>query len=289
MGAIDKVKEEIIYISVNLMKKENMKNYDLSLAAVFYRDPLDSPSDIHEIFDFDKNALNFRVFVGNITADGGADTPEDWAGAFNIAKNLSWQKESIKLIVHIADAPGHGIDYVGGYDNYPEEGNKTDEIITYFAKNNFNIAGFKVYGEAKNSYERAQEIFRNNENYKYIIKYFSLYELDKDYFMNLVYESFQYMQNTGILKGIDISEANGEINWSQIKKDKSIDFVIIKAGEGEKVDSKFIENYNGAKDANIPIGIYWYAKAKDKSRAKLEAQYCKEILKGKNLNFLYIM
>ena len=166
MGAIDKVKEEIIYISVNLMKKKDMKNYDLSLAAVFYRDPFDSSHDIHEIFDFDKNALNFRVFVGNISAKGGGDLPEDWVGAFNIAKNLSWQKDSDKFIIHIADAPGHGNAYVGGRDSYPKEENKTDEIITYFAKNNFNIAGFKVDDMAKESYERAQEIFRNNGNYK---------------------------------------------------------------------------------------------------------------------------
>ena len=32
---------------------------------------------------------------------------------------------------------------------------------------------------AKESYERAQELFRNNGNYKYIIKYFSIMNLIK--------------------------------------------------------------------------------------------------------------
>ena len=112
-----------------------------------------------------------------------------------------------------------------------------------------------------------------------------MYEPDQNYFLNLVYESFLYMQNTVTLNGIDISEANGKINWNQIKKDKSIDFAIIKAGQGTKVDSNFIENYNGAKAAGIPIGVYWYAKATGKSKAKIEAQYCREILKGKKFEF----
>ena len=61
--AIDKVKKDIIHIAVNLMKKEGMENYDLSLAAVFYRDPVYGSWDYHEKFDFDKNALNFKIFV----------------------------------------------------------------------------------------------------------------------------------------------------------------------------------------------------------------------------------
>ena len=68
-----------------------------------------------------------------------------------------------------------------------------------------------------------------------------MYEPDQNYFLNLVYESFLYMQNTVTLNGIDISEANGVINWDQIKKDKSIDFVIIRAGQGDKIDSKLLK------------------------------------------------
>ena len=43
--------------------------------------------------------------------------------------------DSIKLIVHIADAPGHGIEYVGGHDNYPEE----DGSESHFKKLFLNI------------------------------------------------------------------------------------------------------------------------------------------------------
>lgn len=74
--------------------------------------------------------------------------------------------------MHIADAPGHGNAYVGGSDRYPGEQNRTDEILTYFAKNNLNIAGFKVDEYGSPSYLRAQTIFRNNGNNNYLIKTF---------------------------------------------------------------------------------------------------------------------
>ena len=142
-----------------------------------------------------------------------------------------------------------------------------------------------VYDSGLSSFERAQQIFRNNGNNNYLIKSFYEYETDPDYFLNLVYESFRYMQNKANLNGIDISEANGKINWNQIKTDKSIDFAIIKAGQGTKVDSNFIENYNGAKAAGIPIGVYWYAKAINRAEAKAEAKACRDILKGKKFEF----
>ena len=269
-----------------------MENYVLSLAAIFYRDPIDSYYDIHEIFDFDKNALNFKNFTMNIRATGGADGPEDWAGAFNLAKNLSWQNDSLKFIVHIADAPGHGLDYVGSYDKYPREGNKTDEILTYFAKNNFSIAGFETNSNSGGpSFKRAQKIFRDNGNLNYLFKYYSTYEIEEDYLLNSVYDSFQYIQSTAVLHGIDISEEQGDIDWNKIKTDKSVDFVIIRAGIGNETDSKFIDNYNEAKDAGIPIGIYWYAKARNKKEAVAEAEACKNVLEGKQFEFpiYYVM
>ena len=189
---IEKVKNEIIYIAVNLLKKKGMEIYDLSLGALFYRDPIDSPIDIHESFDFEKNALNFKNFVSKIEAKGGNDLPEDWAGAFNSAKNLSWGKNSTKFIVHIADAPAHGEDWNDlYYGKYSIEGNKTDEIITYYSRNNFSIAGLVISKSAEKSFLRAKEIFKNNGNKNYFINYFYSYTKDEDYFLNIVYDSFK--------------------------------------------------------------------------------------------------
>ena len=288
MGAIEKVKDEVIYISVNLMKKKGMENFDLSLGAIFYRDPEDSYYDIHEIFDFDKNPLNFKNFVKNISADGGGDGPEDWAGAFELSRNLSWKNDSFRFIIHIADAPGHGDDWIGGNDYYyKSEGNRTDEIITYFAKNDYNIAGFIIegYSYALPSFKRAQSLFRKNGNFHYFINYFSTYEIYQDYFLDLVYESFQNILNTEILYGFDLSEEQGDIDWKKVKGNNNIDFVIIRAGIGNETDTKFEKNYIGAKNNNIPIGLYWTSKAKDEFEASNEAEILKKSLEGKKFEF----
>ena len=290
--AIEKVKQSVVYIAVNILKKECVEIYNLSLAAVFYRDPIDSPSDIHEYFDFNENALEFKVFVINISAEGGADIPEDWAGAFNLSRKLSWRYDSYKFIIHIADAAAHGYDWIDprnpwDLNVYPEEGKKTDEIITYFARNNFSIAGFIIddpYSFPRKSYKRAQTLFRSNGNYNYLFKKFSM-SLSNETFLNLVYDSFLYIQNSAHLYGIDISEEQGDIDWNQIKKDQSIDFVIIRAGIGNETDSKFNDNYIGAKNAGIPIGIYWYAKALNELEAIEEAETCLKIVEGKQIEF----
>lgn len=79
--------------------------------------------------------------------------------------------------------------------------------------------------------------------------------------------------------GIDVSEHNGNLDWSKIKK--SVKFAIIRAGYGTKnVDSKFHSNAKAALAAGIPIGIYWFSYALNVSAAKQEAQKCLETIKA---------
>ena len=254
VSIINQVKEKVVYIAANILNKTGMETYNLSLGAIFYRDPINSPNSpyhSHEIFDFDINALNFRNSVSNISAKGGGDGPEDWAGAYNLAKNLSWRNDSFKLIIHIADAPAHGYGWINPIDDdelkkYPEEGNKTDEIIRYFAQNNFSIVGFKVntYGYvngnyASSSFLRAQKIFRENGNFNYFFKYFDESRNKSEYFFDLVYESFQKIKSVSFLQGIDVSEEQGLIDWENVKNKNKIDFVIIRAGIGNEIDNQF--------------------------------------------------
>ena len=66
-----------------------------------------------------------------------------------------------------------------------------------------------------------------------------------------------------MLKGIDISSHNGNIDWGKVKP--QIDFAIIRLGYGDNVerqdDSYFIKNVNGCIDNNIPFGVYIYSYA----------------------------
>jgi len=89
------------------------------------------------------------------------------------------------------------------------------------------------------------------------------------------------------MKGIDVSVHNGDIDWSKVKAD-GIDFAILRAGYGKlakQKDAKFEDNYKGAKAAGIPVGAYWYSYATTPDEAKLEAEVCVSILKGKQYEF----
>ena len=83
-------------------------------------------------------------------------------------------------------------------------------------------------------------------------------------------------------RGIDVSAWQGDIDFAKVAP--NIDFAVIRAGFGRLVsqeDVKFKRNYQGFKDAGVPIGAYWYAYACDAEDAKKEAYACLEVLKNK--------
>lgn len=86
------------------------------------------------------------------------------------------------------------------------------------------------------------------------------------------------------MRGIDVSKWQGRIDWQRVK-DAGIEFVIIKAGEGTQVAKNFYTNINGAKEAGIPCGIYWFSNAKSSYEAVAEANACLEVASQYQLEF----
>lgn len=89
------------------------------------------------------------------------------------------------------------------------------------------------------------------------------------------------------MKGIDVSVHNGTIDWQKVKAG-GIQFAILRAGYGRvasQKDKRFEDNYAGAKAAGIPVGAYWYSYATTVEEARLEANVCISILKGKQFEF----
>ena len=71
----------------------------------------------------------------------------------------------------------------------------------------------------------------------------------------------QLTVSSGKIFGIDVSHHQGDINWNKVKKwkDKSIQFVYIKATEGATyVDKTYEKNFKGAKEQKILTGSYHY-------------------------------
>lgn len=60
------------------------------------------------------------------------------------------------------------------------------------------------------------------------------------------------------MKGIDVSNHNGKINWSKVKSD-GVELVYIKATEGTTYQDLWLENhYQGAKSVGLSTGFYHF-------------------------------
>ncbi len=87
-----------------------------------------------------------------------------------------------------------------------------------------------------------------------------------------------------MLKGIDVSEHQGRINWEQVKG--NIDFAILRAGYGRNnIDKQFIRNIKECNRLGIPVGIYWFSYAFNIEMAKNEAKYVLEAIKPYKVDY----
>ena len=111
--------------------------------------------------------------------------------------------------------------------------------------------------------------------------------------------SFQYHDSTKVkMSGvkavcIDVSEHNGTINWTKVKKD-GVDYAIIRCGfgwdktrndrtNGSQEDYQFVTNVKGALKAGVKVGVYLYSYAWDASTAKKEGKFVLKLLKKAGL------
>lgn len=87
-----------------------------------------------------------------------------------------------------------------------------------------------------------------------------------------------------MLKGIDVSEHQGRIDWERVKG--NIDFAILRAGYGRNnIDKQFIRNIEECNRLCIPVGIYWFSYALNTEMAKNEAKYVLEAIKPYKVDY----
>lgn len=93
----------------------------------------------------------------------------------------------------------------------------------------------------------------------------------------------------GALNGVDVSDHQEEIDWARVKAD-GIDFAILRLGyrgytEGNlRLDERFEENYRGAKEAGLLVGVYFYSQAISQEEAWEEAEFVLEVLGNRELD-----
>lgn len=91
--------------------------------------------------------------------------------------------------------------------------------------------------------------------------------------------------------GIDVSSHQGEIDWQRVKR-AGVDFAFIRVGgrgygaEGNMYDDAYFErNIEGALDAGINVGIYYFSQAISEREAEEEADYVLEHIKGYDITY----
>ncbi len=91
------------------------------------------------------------------------------------------------------------------------------------------------------------------------------------------------------LRGIDVSEHQGAIDWQKVHDD-GVDYAIIRAGyrgysEGKLFeDARFKINIEGAKAAGLKVGVYFFSQAVNTSEATEEAEFLLNSVKGYKLD-----
>lgn len=91
------------------------------------------------------------------------------------------------------------------------------------------------------------------------------------------------------LVGIDVSVHQGDIDWQQVA-DSGIQFAMIRVGfrgygtDGTlNADTSFETNIQGALDAGLQVGVYFFSQATTEAEVQEEAQFVLDAIKGYNV------
>lgn len=90
---------------------------------------------------------------------------------------------------------------------------------------------------------------------------------------------------------LDVSRWQGAIDWNKVKASGLISGVMLRAmgnsadGKPSKpyIDPTFARNYNACNRLGIPVGVYYYSKAVNRTQADVELAMLRKALAGKTL------
>ena len=109
-------------------------------------------------------------------------------------------------------------------------------------------------------------------------------------YSNLSFADSRYTYGENSAVGIDVSYHQGDIEWQKVADD-GIDFAILRLGyrgyESNliKEDERFDEYLNGAENAGLDVGVYFYSHAKSTAEATEEADFVISRLEGKDITY----
>lgn len=242
----------------------------------------------------DKNISDFIVNInGTLVDDQKIDTSK--LGDLDISFTyLNSRKRKIKtsFTVSVVDTTpplinlGSSYTVVKGYKNNLEDvilcGDNYDSNPTCTITGEYDLNKIGEYDLNYTGIDNSGNESSVDFTLKVVEKY--SYNDNKTDFSNIV--SLHKSDNTSI--GIDVSKWQGSINWNKIK-DNGVEFVMIRVGyqngiEGESIiDPYFKINIEGAIEAGIKTGVYYYSYAKTTDEAKEQVNWITEKLQEYNI------
>ena len=189
-------------ISKSLRQKFPETNFQYGY--VFYRDPIDSYNDIHEIINLTDNVNSLPEQISKIKAEGGADIPEDWAGAYKkVNEEINW-RNGTKVIFHLADAGAHG-NLFTPYDKYPNEEQKLINELEICCEKKVKIFGFVIEEDSRNSFEKCKNIYCNKGGFYEICNFDKPKNTNRSLFGGSFFEN---KESRGIFGAIEKKDDN---------------------------------------------------------------------------------
>ena len=150
---------------------------------IFYRDPIDSKEDIHEMINLTDQVNDLPYEIGKIKAIGGGDLPEDWVGAYKKVNNdINWRNGN-KVIFHIADAGAHGKRFTPS-DKYPDEEKKLIKEIEKCCSKNIKIFAFVIEEDSRKSFIECKKIYQSKGGTYEIYNFEKPKNIDNNLFYN---------------------------------------------------------------------------------------------------------
>ncbi len=213
----------------------------LRVAIVGYRDVEDKKR--FEIFDFSSSTIDAKNFLNGLKATGGGDGPEDVNGAFQKVEELGWQN-TVKCIIHVADAPCHGLE-MNGYDDgdsfpygIPDQDLPWEEILGNLKRRSMNYLLLKIGSGPKHMFKKFKKIYSSCSYQSDAELIFDMKDLTTDQ------EQFKKLSLGHVRDSISssIKATYTKLPMKSKYKPKTGLATLLEAGEEEEEDGPFTRN-----------------------------------------------
>jgi molecular chaperone DnaK (HSP70) len=159
-GPIAAGRESIVETAAQL--RAEYPGISFRFACIGYRDPVDSPSDLHAVWQFSEDADGLSSWLGNLQAMGGGDGPEDFVGAVQEIGRLSWRPGANRGVIWIADAPAHGASW-GGHCKHQDQDRLLEDPIREFARSSTAMVTLTIGDGARPTFEKMRRIYAETD------------------------------------------------------------------------------------------------------------------------------